>query len=684
MTGGVDEQSGGDALSRLRAELAQAFGREGVPEAMRLTLLQMLEEIDETRYQFERGQREWRDAFDAVRDPIFLHDRDYRIVRANKAYALRAGMDIQAVIGKLYWQVFPKREGPLAKCHHLLGENGDIQHEEVILDSGEVFLSRGFAIRDERGCYVSSVHIMEDVTARRQADVRVRESEADLAEAQRIAHLGNWTLDLVSNQLTWSAEIYRIFEIDPREFGASYEAFLAAIHPDDRERVNNAYAESLTDRSPYLIAHRLLMKDGRVKYVREVCETRYGEDGRPLRSLGTVQDITEQYLAEEAVNRSNRALKTISACNSVLVHATDESELLGSMCRVIIHEGAYRFAWIGFVENTDDEKSVRPVAHAGLEEGYLQSLRVTFDDSESGRGPVGCAVRSGNSHTVIDTLADPDFAPWREAAAERGYRSVLSLPLKTSEGVVCGVLSIYAAEPNAFDEEAVKLMQELADDLAFGIIALRTRKERDHYLQEHQKSDARFKEVLVDTIRAISLTLEKRDPYTAGHQNKVAQLSVAIGREIGLDEDRLEGLRLGAMIHDIGKIYVPAEILNRPGRLSHAEFEIIKSHTEVGYDIIKDVKFPWPVADMVVQHHERLDGSGYPRGLRGDEIILEARILAVADVVEAISAHRPYRPAVGIDKALLEIEEHRGTYYDTAVADACLRLIRDKGFTFVA
>jgi putative nucleotidyltransferase with HDIG domain len=285
---------------------------------------------------------------------------------------------------------------------------------------------------------------------------------------------------------------------------------------------------------------------------------------------------------------------------------------------------------------------------------------------------------------VIDTLADPDFAPWREAAAERGYRSVLSLPLKTSEGVVCGVLSIYAAEPNAFDEEAVKLMQELADDLAFGIIALRTRKERDHYLQEHQKSDARFKEVLVDTIRAISLTLEKRDPYTAGHQNKVAQLSVAIGREIGLDEDRLEGLRLGAMIHDIGKIYVPAEILNRPGRLSHAEFEIIKSHTEVGYDIIKDVKFPWPVADMVVQHHERLDGSGYPRGLRGDEIILEARILAVADVVEAISAHRPYRPAVGIDKALLEIEEHRGTYYDTAVADACLRLIRDKGFTFVA
>ena len=136
------------------------------------------------------------------------------------------------------------------------------------------------------------------------------------------------------------------------------------------------------------------------------------------------------------------------------------------------------------------------------------------------------------------------------------------------------------------------------------------------------------------------------------------------------------------MIHDIGKIYVPAEILNRPGRLTKAEFEIIKSHAEVGYDIIKDVKFPWPVAQMVLQHHERMDGSGYPNGLHGEDIILEARILAVADVVEAITAHRPYRPAVGLEKALLEIEAHRGPLYDPEVADACLHLMRDKGFTF--
>nr|WP_305910148.1 HD-GYP domain-containing protein [Methylomarinum sp. Ch1-1]MDP4519669.1 HD-GYP domain-containing protein [Methylomarinum sp. Ch1-1] len=213
---------------------------------------------------------------------------------------------------------------------------------------------------------------------------------------------------------------------------------------------------------------------------------------------------------------------------------------------------------------------------------------------------------------------------------------------------------------------------------------LRTRRERDHYQQEHLKSANQLKEALIGTIRAIALTVEKRDPYTAGHQSRVADLAAAIAEELGLDQERIEGLRLGATIHDIGKIYIPAEILNRPGRLSEHEFGMIKSHAEVGYDIIKDVQFPWPVADMVLQHHERLDGSGYPNGLKGDEIILEARILAAADAVEAITAHRPYRPGLGINTALDEIESKRGLTYDADVVDACLRLFREKGYTLDA
>lgn len=199
-------------------------------------------------------------------------------------------------------------------------------------------------------------------------------------------------------------------------------------------------------------------------------------------------------------------------------------------------------------------------------------------------------------------------------------------------------------------------------------------------ITEAKQAMKQLRESLVGTIRAISLVVEKRDPYTAGHQNKVSKLCVAIGSELGWNEDRIEGLRLGAIIHDIGKIYVPAEILNRPGKLTDNEFALIKEHPQIGYEFVKDIDFPWPVAKMILQHHERLDGSGYPNGTNASEMISEARIIAVADVVEAMMSHRPYRPAIGIELALQEIESNRGTKYDAEVVNACLRLFRDRGF----
>ena len=181
--------------------------------------------------------------------------------------------------------------------------------------------------------------------------------------------------------------------------------------------------------------------------------------------------------------------------------------------------------------------------------------------------------------------------------------------------------------------------------------------------------------------RLISVTVEKRDPYTAGHQNRVSHLCCLIAEKLSLPQTQIKGLRLGAMIHDIGKIYIPAEILNRPGKLTAAEFEMIKSHPEVGYDIIKNIAFPWPVAEMILQHHERLDGSGYPKGLKGNAIILEAQILTVADVVEAITAHRPYRASLSLDVAIDDIKKYKGIYYNPDIVDACLEIIQNTEFT---
>ena len=207
-------------------------------------------------------------------------------------------------------------------------------------------------------------------------------------------------------------------------------------------------------------------------------------------------------------------------------------------------------------------------------------------------------------------------------------------------------------------------------------------KSRIRMQKELQKSFENLKKVMNGTIHAIALTVEKRDPYTSGHQQRVASLARLISQEIGLGAEQIEAVHTAAAIHDIGKISLPAEILSKPGKLNDLEVSLIQAHSQAGYDILKEIEFPWPIADIVLQHHERIDGSGYPRGIRGENILLEARIVGVADVVETMASHRPYRPSVGIDKALEEIAENKGKLYDPRVVDACLTILTEKGFVF--
>ena len=176
--------------------------------------------------------------------------------------------------------------------------------------------------------------------------------------------------------------------------------------------------------------------------------------------------------------------------------------------------------------------------------------------------------------------------------------------------------------------------------------------------------------------------IEAKDPYTAGHQQRVSQLAIAIAKELNLPPDKIEGIRIASLIHDIGKISIPTEILSKSTTLSDIEFSLIKYHSQIGYDILKSIDFAFPIAKIVLQHHEKLDGSGYPNNLKGDEILLKAKIICVADVVEAMSSHRPYRPALGIDAALEEISKNRGILYDPEVVDVCLKLFKKEGFKF--
>ena len=249
--------------------------------------------------------------------------------------------------------------------------------------------------------------------------------------------------------------------------------------------------------------------------------------------------------------------------------------------------------------------------------------------------------------------------------------------LVAEEALSIGVYD-YIVKPFGRNE----LLISVANALRRRELEIENRRYTEELEERVRERTAQLGRAMEGTIEALARVVEWRDPYTAGHQRRVAECASAIASEMGLSKDQVDGIRMAGFVHDIGKIAVPSDILNKPGHLSEGEFSLIKEHPKVGYDILKDIDFPWRIAQSVLSHHERMDGSGYPQGLSGDEILLEARILAVADVVEAMSSHRPYRPALGIDDALKNIQENKGISYDPQVVDACIKLFKEKGFRF--
>ncbi|MCF6290748.1 MAG: response regulator [Desulfobacterales bacterium] len=392
------------------------------------------------------------------------------------------------------------------------------------------------------------------------------------------------------------------------------------------------------------------------------------------------QEVETRKQAEATVSKVNLELTMLSECIHAVVRATDETELVRQICRTIVEVGGYRMAWVGFVEH-DEARSVRPIAKAGRDDGYLEQISISWADTGAGQEPTGRAIRNGQPVVEINRRKNAESAPWREEALKRGFGSSIALPLR-GDGKVFGSLSIHARDPDAFDLTETQRLHEVSADLAYGIIALRIREERNRAAGELQANLEKLEVALEGTVKVVASTVEVRDPYTAGHQRRVATLAQKIATRMALPESEIEGIYMAGLVHDLGKIYVPAEILSKPSRLSGIEFNLIRTHPQVGYDLLKTIEFPWPIAEIVYQHHEKINGSGYPRGLSGADILLEAKILTVADVVEAMASHRPYRPSLGIERALEQITRNRGTLYDPEVVDTCLGLFAQGEFAF--
>lgn len=280
---------------------------------------------------------------------------------------------------------------------------------------------------------------------------------------------------------------------------------------------------------------------------------------------------------------------------------------------------------------------------------------------------------------LLASTSEEDLqARTRNRCNGEGYESVALVPLR-SDNEIIGLLQLNDRRKNMFTLGMIKYYEEIGASIG---IALARKQAEEQIIASLKEKEWRLRKNLEETINALALAVEMRDPYTAGHQRRVATLACNIAQEMKLPTEQTDGLRLAGLIHDIGKIQTPAEILTKPKQLSEAEFFIIKMHPQIGYDILKAIEFPYPIAKIILQHHERMDGSGYPTGLRNEEILLESKIMAVADVVEAMSFHRPYRPALGVSTVLEEITKHRKNIYDDKVVEVCMKLFLEKKFSF--
>jgi PAS domain S-box-containing protein/putative nucleotidyltransferase with HDIG domain len=564
--------------------------------------------------------------FDAVHESMVLIDTKGIILLSNSVGAQRLGKTVPDFLGTCLYDWFP----PDVARHR------KEQYEKVV-NTGEPFYFQDTRLGKvfEQYCYpiidkerkVSGVAIFaHDITSRKLAENELRQSEEKYRSIIENSVMGIFLTTPDGRYLSANPAGARMWGYEsPEEMIESITnmAHQIYVHPEDRERFKEMIEKSGSVEG---FEAEFYAKDGSKIWASMNARAIRDTSGKVLYYETTFEDITKRKQAEKALMRSEEKYRSIFE-NSVegIFQSTPEGRLLSI-----------------------NPSFARMTGYASPEEMIESITDLRFQ----------AYVNPGDREQFVRLIAEHGIVEGYEIQHYRKDGSIFWVSINAR----C-----------VYDDNGVPMYYEGT----FEDITKRKLAE-----EELQNTMEKLRKSLAGTIQIVSMTVETRDPYTAGHQRRVANLARTIAQEMGLSSDTVDNIRMAGIIHDIGKISIPAELLAKPTKLTNIEFSLIQVHPQTGYDILKDVGLPYPVAEIVLQHHERLDGSGYPQGLKGDQILLEAKIISVADVVEAIATHRPYRPARGTEPALDEIEKNIGVLYDEKVVEVCLKLFREKGFAF--
>jgi PAS domain S-box-containing protein/putative nucleotidyltransferase with HDIG domain len=684
--------------------------------------------------------------FNSMAEHVVYHDKNMKIVWANRAAASSVGMRPDELVGQDCYELWQNRHTICDNCpveKALL--TGQPHEMEMTSPDGRSWFLHGYPVKNDKGEVIGAAEVTMDLTVIKKAEHVIKESEKQLRAIFDSANDAMFIHDLKGNFL-------EVNETACERLGYTREEFLkmTSMNIDSSEyaKLVMKRIEELREKGRKFFETAHVAKDGRVILI-ELSSRVIEYQGKPA-VLSIARDISERKRTEAAlrdsenryrsivenshagiliVNESYRFIYVNDELCQILEYSRDEiighdfrefldeeSQSLvtdryirrqrgekvksryefnvvqktGEKRRVeisatVIKDSSGKLVTVGQILDITERKNVEQDLRQSEQKYKTLTENINVGIYRNTVGPKGEFIEANPAivkmfgHDSKEQFLEIDVSELYQIPGDRkkfnekmltyGYVKDEILQLKKKDGTP--FFASVSAVAIKGEKGNVQYFDGIIDDITDRIKAE----------QELKYSYQKLKTVLNGTVNALASTTEKRDSYTAGHQHRVTQLATAIAQEMGFAADRVDGIKVAGIVHDIGKIHVAAEILNKPIALNDLEMALVKTHCQAGYEILKTIEFPWDVAEIVLQHHERVNGSGYPRGLTGEEILMEAKILAVADVVEAMVSHRPYRAALSTDKALEEISSNRGVLYNEDVVDVCMRLF-ERGFKF--